>query len=355
MEGRHSYQLIPIGTSVRNLQVLEDFSSDARDPYLLTTNQPQERKNMVNLWKCSSVTETKSKISWLNQIAPWNSEDDNDSDNERERKPDHSFMQTIKQISKYNPNRFVTGDSEGSLHLYQVEDEAFNYARTIGQDHDGAITCMDVDLHQGRVATGGEDGTIRVTHINNFTKPDDQQEWSVTIDAINFASPSTIIYSQGNNINMVDLRVHKFQPVHKLRVEGVPERRFWDIDSHQSSILSGDSLGCLSLWDTRTFQSGESISRPVFANDQFHTGNIWKVSFIPSCPNVAMSCSDDGQLLTWPLDKVPVHTKRWAELPFGIVDFDFFSNGNLAVTTNAEMIMILYGLSEMIEEARYNF
>jgi len=232
--------------------------------------------------------------------------------------------------------------------------------------HKGAITCVDIELYHGRVASGGEDGNVKFHLIQDFPKHESEIQIStssVTIDAVRFASPCVVFTAQGTSIDVWDLRTDMRRSVNTLRP--VPKEtikqffhedcRFWDIDVHPTQptmCIAGDNLGCFSVWDTRMYSS----SKPLFP--YFHSGahhdNVWKVSFVPLMPSVALSCGDDGQLFSWAINNFNVPSKslnsdenvrKWTENAEGLHDFDFCGT-TIVVATESESLLFMYDVLE---------
>lgn len=129
--------------------------------------------------------------------------------------------------------KLVFGCEDGSLRVFEVNDGGISYSKSV-VGHTGRVLSVAVHPENGRIATGGADGLIQIWDSSNF-----QNLGRITVEG-----------EIGN--------ISKSKAIKKQLGSTLVWSLLWLRDG---TLVSGDSLGHLQLWDSRTRTLKQSFTR----------------------------------------------------------------------------------------------
>ncbi|XP_028393460.1 angio-associated migratory cell protein-like isoform X2 [Dendronephthya gigantea] len=165
----------------------------------------------------------------------------------------HGPKTTCSRLLK-DGKRICVGYGDGTLKLWDLKGGTHEFHVTGAYAHDHSVTSVDVNEDNTILASGSEDGVLKLTHIGNgkllgsveaaLTK----EENDVSIEAVGFSSKQPIVAtaSLSGNLGIWDVASQRLR--HQCQHPAGVTQLHWD----DSLIYTACLDGILRLWDARS-------------------------------------------------------------------------------------------------------
>ncbi|MEH2178473.1 metallophosphoesterase [Nostoc sp.] len=263
-----------------------------------------------------------------------------------------------------NRHTLVSGSHDGSVCLWDISDINNPQHLHIWQEHKKAVRCVAFSPNSQMIASGSEDGTIRLWKRNldqsykTLSIDQIKQVWTISfsLDGETLASGSSDKNPSGidehHNIRLWNIESGKFSKIlgpykngHKNQLRSVA---FCTHPEHL--LISGADDHAIKVWDVKTGKCQKTI--------QGYTNRIWSVAFSPDA-KLLVSGSEDNKIRLWNIQEgewdrqSPITFSKHTDWVWSVV---FSPTGNRVASASEDNTIRLWRLQndKWQEEAKDN-
>ncbi|CAB3982383.1 Angio-associated migratory cell [Paramuricea clavata] len=165
----------------------------------------------------------------------------------------HGPKTTCSRLLK-DGKRICVGYGDGSLKLWDLKAGNHDFHVTGGYAHDQSVTCLDINEDSTVLASGSEEGVLKLTHIGNgkvlgsMEAALSKEDGDVSIEAVRFCSKQPIVAtaSLSGNLGIWDVTSQRLR--HQCQHPAGVTQLHWE----DSLVYTACLDGILRLWDARS-------------------------------------------------------------------------------------------------------
>ncbi|WP_234344396.1 trypsin-like peptidase domain-containing protein [Streptomyces sp. WM6372] len=225
----------------------------------------------------------------------------------------------------------ATGGDDGTVRLWNPET---GEARPPLKGHDGGVTSVAFGSDRRTLASGGVDGTVLLWNVETGEvrrKPLKGHDGGVTSVAFSPDGRTLATSSGDGTVRLWNAETGEAQPSLKGRVEDVTKVAF---GSGGRTLATGSADGTIRLWDMET----REIRRGPLNGDG---GAVWAVAFSPDGRTLATG-SDDGTVLFWDTESGKAVPETAAAHTDAVFSVAFSPDGRTLASGSADNTVILW-------------